>query len=170
MDVIIAADPVGNWVETGDLQDPIGIQNGDEFENIMVIGSLASVKGLRTLEACVLAVKFAEHDCQAYNEAMFSSTTKSSVSAGADQTGQTILGYGGKTTNTEKKLMIQAINGAGGSRFIEFHICLAVDQPEILMQIQHAGFDAGFHCYADRTQSAGERLWKKTDIILTATS
>ncbi len=167
---ILAPDPTGNWVESGFIQEQIGIQNQDEYEPVIVIGHLAAIKGIRIVEGCILAVKYAEHNAVAYNDSMFSSTTLTDIGAGADQTQQQTVGYGDKASNTEKKLLVQAINGAGGTRFIEFHIALAVDQPEILLSIQHQGFDAGFTLYADHSQSAGETIWLQTDIIAQASS
>ena len=160
----------GNWVDMGFSMDNHKLLTEQEFEEGYVLEHLGPVVAPPTKERAVFMVKFAERDLGAFNDGTFTRTTLSTIAAGADQTAQDLLGFGDKVATTQKSLMYVAESPEGGSRVLHMYIAQAIENQEILHNLQLEGFDAAFLLLADPTQSAGETIYKWYDITAVATA
>jgi hypothetical protein len=166
----ITVTPAGNWVQVGFTQDNHEFDTETEWEDTMVNESLGACQTVCVKEGGMFKLKFAEKDLLAIQTALSSRLTLSTVSEGADQTGQDIIGFGDKATSTEKALLYLATNPEGGSRLVHIPIAMAVENLNMIRSLKQEGFNMGFKMLADTTQPAGETIYKIYDITTAASS
>ena len=162
----------GNWVQIGFTvkDNDFELTYTPSFEDIWVNEATAPVDAALDKEEGGLGYMAAEHDFTAWSQIMHSSTL-STQAAGADQTGQDIIGVGHPTTEkVMKSLLLVGLNPEAGSRVIHVYKARSVDPAVFAHGRKHTGVPVVWRFYEDTTKTAGEKLFKPYDIVAVATS
>jgi hypothetical protein len=170
--VLTMEEPAGNWVQIGfTIKDTdFEITYTPSFEDIRVNEATGPVDSALDIEDMMLTYAQAEHDLAAWNQVIHNSA-KTTVPAGANQTAQTILKIGHRSTEAVMvSLLMRGKNPATGDRVIQVHKARSVEPAVFSHGRKHSGTPITWRWYEDTTKTLGERFTVMTDITGAASS
>jgi hypothetical protein len=170
---IVAPTPAGNWVQVGFSQENFSLKYDPDYQKVNVNEVCAPIKAFPKSEEGSMSYTMAEQDLTAYSQTIATSTL-TTVAAGADQTGQDVVGIGSGGI-AEKSLLFygrspEGASGAKGSRVIHVFKAYSGDSSEWAQGREMTGQPITWEFLADSTQSDGSNLFTIHDITAAATS
>ncbi len=166
---VVVVTPVGNWVATGFTRDGLTIGYEPQVEDVIVDQHDGPVNWDKVGESAKIGFMIAENDVDALVLAI-NAAASSTVAAGADQTGQSIVKVGDTAITPIALTVVGKSPTTGADRIIEFWRVLQVGNPELKLMKTQQGIQVEFAVGCDVTQTAGERLFRITDITAPATT